>query len=42
MNRHAFTAYAAHVLAPELAPANVIIMDNLSSHKAPIMRATTE
>ena len=26
-------AYVAHVLVPELRPGNVVIMDNLSSHK---------
>jgi transposase len=30
------------VLVPELSPGNVVIMDNLSSHKAPTVRAAIE
>jgi hypothetical protein len=32
-NREAFLAYVDQVLAPELRPGDVVIMDNLSSHK---------
>jgi transposase len=35
MNRDAFETYVAKVLAPELRPGDVVIMDNLSSHKGP-------
>jgi hypothetical protein len=42
MNGEAFTAYVTHVLVPELSPGNVVIMDNLSSHKAPAVRAAIE
>ena len=31
-----------YVLAPELSPSDVVIMDNLSSHKAPAVRAAIE
>ena len=39
MNGEAFTAYVTRVLMPKLSPGNVVIMDNLSSHKAPAVRA---
>ena len=42
MNGDAFTTYVTHVLVPELAPGDVVIMDNLSSHKAPAVRAAIE
>jgi transposase len=42
MNGDAFTTYVARVLVPELSPGNVVIMDNLSSHKAPAVRAAIE
>jgi hypothetical protein len=32
-NREAFLAYVDQVLAPKLRPGDVVIMDNLSSHK---------
>ena len=38
----AFRAYAAGVLAPALRPGDVVVMDNLSSHKAPGVRAAIE
>ena len=42
MNGDAFTTYVTCVLAPELSPGDVVIMDNLSSHKAPAVRAAIE
>ncbi len=42
MNGDAFTTYVTRVLVPELLPGNVVIMDNLSSHKAPAVRAAIE
>ncbi len=38
----AFTTYVSRVLVPELSPGDVVIMDNLSSHKAPAVRAALE
>lgn len=35
MNADVFRAYVAQVLVPELRPGDVVVMDNLSSHKAP-------
>ena len=35
INRDAFEAYVEKVLVPELRPGDVVIMDNLSSHKGP-------
>jgi transposase/AcrR family transcriptional regulator len=35
INGEWFEAYVRHVLLPELRPGNVVIMDNLSSHKRP-------
>ena len=42
MNRHAFETYVAKVLVPELRPGDVVIMDNLSSHKGPRVRELIE
>ena len=42
INRDAFEACAAHVLAPELRPGDIVVMDNLSSHKGPKVRALIE
>ena len=39
MNTAAFLAYVEQVLVPTLAPHDVVVMDNLSSHKAPAVRA---
>jgi transposase len=33
MDGAAFKAYVDHVLAPSLAPGDIVVMDNLSSHK---------
>ena len=38
INREAFETYVARVLVPELATDDVVIMDNLSSHKGPRVR----
>jgi transposase len=35
INRDAFEAYVAQVLAPELRAGDIVVMDNLSSHKGP-------
>ena len=42
INRNAFETYIEKVLAPELRPGDVVIMDNLSSHKGPNVRAMIE
>jgi transposase len=42
INRAAFEAYVARVLVPELRPGEVVIMDNLSSHKGPRVREMIE
>ena len=42
INRHSFETYAARVLVPELRPGDVVIMDNLSSHKGPRVRELIE
>jgi transposase len=42
INREAFTAYVRQVLIPELHPGDIVIMDNLSSHKTPVVAAVIE
>jgi transposase len=42
INRNAFETYIAKVLVPELRPGDVVIMDNLSSHKGSNVRAMIE
>ena len=42
INRDAFETYVERVPAPELRPGDVVIMDNLSSHKGPRVRALIE
>ncbi len=42
INRDAFQAYVDQVLVPELAPGDVVVMDNLSSHKGPAVRRAIE
>jgi transposase len=37
-----FEAYVAHVLAPALRPGDIVVMDNLSSHKRAAARAMIE
>ena len=41
-NRDAFQAYVDQVLVPELTPGDVVVMDNLSSHKGPAVRRAIE
>jgi transposase len=42
INREAFEAYVEQVLVPELRPGDIVVMDNLSSHKGPKVRALIE
>jgi len=42
INRDAFETYVEKVLVPELRPGDVVIMDNLSSHKGPHVREMIE
>lgn len=42
INRVAFETYVAKVLVPELRPGDIVVMDNLSSHKAPKVREMIE
>lgn len=42
MDGDAFEAYVRQVLVPTLAPCDVVIMDNLSVHKRPAVRAAIE
>ena len=42
INRTAFEIYVAKVLVPELSPGDVVVMDNLSSHKGPQVRVMIE
>ena len=42
INRDAFLAYVEQLLVPELSPGDIVIMDNLSSHKAPAVRHAIE
>jgi transposase len=42
INRHSFETYVSKVLAPELRPGDIVIMDNLSSHKGPRVRQLIE
>lgn len=42
MNADAFLTYVTRVLVPELDCGDVVIMDNLSSHKTPAVRAAIE
>ena len=42
MNGDAFTIYVTRVLVPELGRGDVVVMDNLSSHRAPAVRAAIE
>ena len=42
INRHAFETYVEKVLIPELRPGDIVVMDNLSSHKGPRMRQMIE
>ncbi len=42
INRAAFEAYVEKVLIPELRPGDIVVMDNLSSHKGPRVRELIE
>jgi transposase len=42
INRVAFEAYVEQVLVPELRPGDIVVMDNLSSHKGPRARQLIE
>ncbi|SDY01006.1 Transposase [Albimonas donghaensis] len=42
INRAAFEAYVERVLVPDLRPGDIVVMDNLSSHKGPRVRALIE
>jgi transposase len=42
VNRNVFEAFIGQVLAPALAPGDVVVMDNLSSHKGPRVRELVE
>jgi len=42
INRIAFEAYVEQVLVPELSPGDIVVMDNLGSHKGPRVRSMIE
>ena len=42
INRIAFETYVEKVLIPELRPGDIVVMDNLSSHKGPKVREMIE
>ena len=42
INRSAFEIYIEKVLVPELTPGDIVVMDNLSSHKGVAIRARIE
>ncbi|HEV2553639.1 MAG TPA: IS630 family transposase [Bosea sp. (in: a-proteobacteria)] len=42
INRDAFETYVQKVLVPELRPGDIVVMDNLSSHKGPRVREMIE
>ena len=42
INAAAFEAYVEQFLAPTLQPGDIVVMDNLSSHKGPKVRALIE
>ena len=42
INRNSFETYVARVLVPELRPGDVVVLDNLSSHKGPRVREMVE
>jgi len=42
INREAFQAYVEQLLVGELKPGDIVIMDNLSSHKGPAIRQAIE
>ena len=42
INRDVFQTYVERVLVPELTPGDIVVMDNLGSHKGPAVRAAIE
>ena len=42
IDRNAFQTYVERVLVPELRPGDIVVMDNLGSHKGPAVRAAIE
>jgi transposase len=42
INGNSFKTYVAKCLAPTLRPGDIVVMDNLSSHKSPQIRTTIE
>jgi transposase len=42
MNGDAFRAYTEQLLAPTLAPGDIVVMDNLPAHRSPAIRAAIE
>jgi len=42
INQRAFEAYVDQILVPGLKPGDIVIMDNLSSHKSPAVRTAIE
>ena len=42
VNRDAFEAFVGRILVPSLTPGDVVVMDNLSSHKGPRVRRMIE
>jgi transposase len=42
VNRSIFEAWVEQALVPELRPGDIVVMDNLSSHKGPAVRALIE
>ncbi len=42
INGLTFQAYVDQVLIPELRPGDIVVMDNLGSHKRPSIRSTIE
>jgi len=42
INAAAFLAYVEQILVPELSPGDVVVMDNLSSHKGQAVRQAIE
>ena len=42
INREAFEAYVKQFLVPDLRPGDIVIMDNLGSHKSPLIEAASK
>ena len=42
INRDAFQTYIERILVPEHTPGDIVVMDNLDSHKGPAVRGTIE